>query len=63
VKYRVALLRVLTLRGIELGPGRDEAKGVEVVSEHHQVWRCRPLDGSRRKETDQLLPVGSILND
>ena len=46
---------VLTLRGIELGSGRDEARGVETVSEHHQVWRCRPLDGSRlRKQLDQV---------
>jgi len=40
---------VLTLRGIELGSGRDEVKGVEVVSEHHQVWKCRPLDGTRMR--------------
>jgi len=38
---------VMMLRGIELGSGRDEAKGVEVISEHHQVWKCRPLDGTR----------------
>jgi hypothetical protein len=40
---------VLTLRGIELGSGRDDAKGVQVVSEHHQVWKCRPLDGTRMR--------------
>ena len=40
---------VLTLRGIELGSGRDEARGVEVVSEHYQVWKCRPLDGTRMR--------------
>ena len=46
---------VLTLRGIELGSGRDEGRGVQAISEHHQVWRCRPLDGSRlRKQLDQV---------
>ena len=38
---------VMMLRGIEIGSGRDEAKDVELVSEHHQVWRRRPHDGSR----------------
>lgn len=41
---------VLTLRGIELHSGWDEARGVSVMAEHHQVWRCRPMDGTRMRE-------------
>ncbi len=49
---------VLTLRGIELSTGRDDAKGVEVVSEHHQVWKCRPVDGTSMKRSLDVPPCG-----
>jgi len=52
---------VLTLRGIELGSGRDDARGVEVIFEHHQVWKCRPLDGTSMRTTAPARPENILV--